>query len=100
METLNKIKNLGSKANFVFRSRYARTVLPLVKPVPLGLHRPHNFMWSRVSGSLQEIIFGQLLYETSLDATNFYHRYTYRLGGLSRVTFQVGYVKKQVKCAL
>jgi hypothetical protein len=68
-------------------------VLALAKPVPLGLHRPHNFMWSRVSADLQETIFSQLSHETSLDATNFYYRHTRRLGGLSYVAFQVSSVK-------
>lgn len=90
MEGLNKITKLSSKIINVFRSRYASMVLALAKPVALGLHRSHNFMWSRVSGGLQEVIFSHLSHETSLDATNFYYRYTHRLGGLSRVAFQVG----------
>jgi hypothetical protein len=63
--------------------------LALVKPVSLGLHMSHNFLWSRVVSGLQDVISIQLSHETSLDATNFYYRFTQRLGGVSRVAFQV-----------
>jgi hypothetical protein len=49
----------------------------------------HNFLWSRVVSGLQDVISIQLAHETSLDATNFYYRFTQRLGGVSRVAFQV-----------
>jgi hypothetical protein len=63
--------------------------LNLARPVSLGMHKPHNFLWSRVLGGLQEVISIQMLHVGSLDATNFYYRFTQRLGGLSRVAFQV-----------
>jgi hypothetical protein len=70
--------------------------LALARPVPLGLHRSHNLLWSTVSEHLQQIVFSQLIHETSLDATNVYYRYTQRLGGLSRVAFQVSQITGHV----
>jgi hypothetical protein len=63
--------------------------LNLARPVSLRLHTPHNFLWSRVLSDLQQVISIQMSHEASLDATNFYYRFTQRLGGLSRVAFQV-----------
>jgi hypothetical protein len=74
----------------MYRSRYARMVIPLANPVHLGIHTSHNVAWSTVNSDLQQIVKNYLSYEGSLDATNLYYRYTQRLGGLSRVPFQVG----------
>ena len=87
---LRNVTRLSTKLSIMYRSRYARMVLPLARPVPLGIHTSYNALWSRVSSDLQQIVMNQLSYEGSLDATNLYYRYTQRLGGLSRVPFQVG----------
>jgi hypothetical protein len=63
--------------------------LSLTRPVPLGLHSPHNFLWASVLGGLQEVIAIQMCHEASLEATNVYCRFTQRLGGVTWVPFQV-----------
>ena len=74
----------------MYRCRYASAVLPLVRPMPIEMHTSYNLLWSKVSGDLQQLVMNQLSYEGSLGASNLYYRYTQRLGGTSRVPFQVG----------
>ncbi|PSN56097.1 hypothetical protein C0J52_05895 [Blattella germanica] len=69
-------------------ARHARTAMPLTRPVALGLHMPHNFLWSKVSKDLQEVILTQVSLDPSLEPTNLYFRYTQRHGGFSRVVVE------------
>ncbi|KAJ9590063.1 hypothetical protein L9F63_016816, partial [Diploptera punctata] len=65
-------------------ARYAGIVLPLSQPLYLGAHKPNNLLFSRFSRELREVLLAELSYDTNVDSSNIYFRYTQRHGGLSR----------------
>jgi hypothetical protein len=79
------------------RTDQAIAVLPLVRVVNQGPHRAYNLVRTSVTHVLHAVIAEQLSWSADTTAANVYYRHTNRLGGFSRLMFEVNTKKTYVK---